>query len=124
MKALVVKRVSFDAAHFLPNYPGKCSNIHGHHWVVEVGVRGEVGVSGVRENGMVIDFSALKDSLQPIIDNLDHHLVNSVIPNPTAENIAIYIRDWLTRWATGKEAFELEFVRVWETEDSYAEVGK
>jgi len=117
MKATVVKRVSFDAAHYLPNYPGKCSNIHGHHWVVEVGVSGEVG-----EDGMVVDFSTLKGSLQPIIDNLDHHLVNSVIPNPTAENIAIYIRDWLTRWATGKEAFELEFVRVWETEDSYAEV--
>ena len=111
MKATVVKRISFDAAHFLPDYPGKCKNLHGHHFVVEVGVSGEV-----EKDGMVIDFGQIKEFLQPIVDKFDHHLINDTIKNPTAENIAIYIKD---RLGVDKK---IEFVRVWETEDSYVEV--
>jgi len=61
MKATLVKKFSFDAAHLLPNYSGKCGRLHGHHWVVEVGVSGEIG-----ENGMVVDLVVLKQALQPI----------------------------------------------------------
>ena len=52
---IVSKRVSFDAAHFLPGYVGKCSQMHGHHWIVELAVAGEVNL----ETGMVIDFIEL-----------------------------------------------------------------
>ena len=125
MRATVVKRVSFEAAHFLPNYDGPCRNTHGHHFVVEIGVSGEVD----KETGMVIDFKHLKQALEPIIDKFDHHLLNDTIPNPTAENIASYIFDLLqgglaADWSPDSQDYSIvvEFVRVWETEDSYAEV--
>ena len=122
MKATVVKRVSFDAAHFLPGYVGKCVNLHGHHWVVELGVSGEVDP----DTGMVIDFGELNSFLkEKVIERFDHHLVNDVIENPTAENIAGRIK---LSWDLWREenclAVELAFLRVWETEDSYAEVSR
>ena len=113
---LVCKKISFDAAHYLPGYPGKCANLHGHHWVVELGVEGEVDP----ETGMVVDFSRLKefweDNFQEVFD---HKCLNDTISNPTAENIAIYISEacgWLK-----VVKLKLVFIRVWETPDSYAE---
>jgi len=116
MEATVVKKVGFSAAHRLPNYEGKCANWHGHNWVIELGITGEID-----ESGMVIDFGVLKEALQPILDNLDHRTVNEIIPNPTAENIALYIKGWLEKYWIGGST-RIEFVRVWETEDSYVEV--
>ena len=117
MEVTVVKRVSFDAAHFLPDYKGKCANVHGHHWVVELGVSGEVNP----DTGMVIDFGRLKtfweDNFQEIFD---HRLLNDTVSNPTAENIATYIKE--TCGCLGVAGLRLAFVRVWETKDSYAEV--
>jgi len=118
MRILVSKKISFDAAHLLPDYKGKCSRLHGHHWVVEVGVSGEIG-----EDGMVVDFVVLKQALQPIIDNFDHHYLNNIIPNPTAENIAAYILTWLCTYQESTLP-TVEFVRVWETEDSMVEVKR
>ena len=121
MKAVAVKRVSFDAAHFLPGYKGKCSNMHGHHWVVELGVSGEVDP----ETGMVIDFTLLKEFLKvKVEDRFDHVLVNDLIENPTAEMIAGRIKLSWDLWAEENcLAVKLVFIRVWETEDSYAEVS-
>jgi len=116
MKAVVVKRIEFDAAHYLPHYKGKCADVHGHRWVLEVGVSGQVD----EYSGMVVDFSILKEALQPIVDNLDHKIVNTTVENPTAENIAIYILNWLQK--NSDIGNMLEFVRVWETPDSYAEI--
>jgi len=120
MRATVVKRVSLDAAHFLPGYEGKCANMHGHRWVVELGVSGEVDP----DTGMVIDFGELSAFLkEKVVERFDHHLINDVIENPTAECIALRIR---TSWVVWSEenclAVGLSFLRVWETEDSYAEV--
>jgi len=113
---LVVKRVSFDAAHLLPNYPGKCKNLHGHHWIVDIGYEGIVDP----RTGMVADFSGLKGMVSPLLETLDHHFLNDVIENPTAENLVTYIRDWLLDKPL-LEVAELVLVRVWETETSYAE---
>ncbi len=52
---------SFDAAHFLKGYEGKCSNIHGHRWKVIVEVKGEDLKQEGPKRGMVVDFSDLKD---------------------------------------------------------------
>ncbi len=122
---IVSKKISFDAAHYLPNYPGKCKNIHGHHWVVELGVEGPVG-----EDGMVADFKWLKDALEAICGKFDHTCLNdlglSFSSNPTAENIIRYIEEkFLYEWIQGPgEDVRLEFIRVWETEDSMAELKK
>ena len=116
----VCKRVSFDATHFLPGYPGKCANVHGHHWVVELNVVGEV----FSETGMVIDFTGLSNFLnEKVVDRFDHTLINDVIENPTAENIAGRVKLSWDLWRDENcLVVELGFIRVWETPDSYAEL--
>lgn len=124
---IVAKRISFDSAHFLPGYPGKCANMHGHHWVVELGVEGKV-----KSDGMVVDFAMLKEFLDIIKEQFDHRLLNNIegLENPTAEAIVSYIHGTYAAWSqheniSGKKSLgdvRLAFIKVWETEDSYAEV--
>lgn len=110
---IVAKRASFDAAHYLPKYEGKCKNLHGHHWVVELAVKGPV-----QESGMVVDFTLLKEFLDSIVEKFDHHLLNDLIQNPTAENICLWIeKNWKVWYLEG---CELAWIKVWETEDSFA----
>jgi len=111
---IVVKRMEFDAAHFLPGYPGKCADMHGHRFVVELGVKGRVG-----EDGMVIDFAELKKFLDVEKNTFDHRVLNDIIPNPTAENICLYLKKDFNIFDWGN--VKLEFIQVWETGDSYAE---
>ena len=121
MKAEVMKRFEFDAAHWLPGYKGKCSNVHGHHWLIDVCLVGEIG----RKTGMVIDFNWISESMASVIEMFDHHCLNDIIPNPTAENIAVfvlcYIRDECIQGPT--EGISIKYIRVWESESSYAEVS-
>jgi len=110
---IVSKKVSFDAAHHLPLIQGPCHRLHGHHWVAEIGVDGEV-----KDDGMVVDFAILKHWMnQNIVEVFDHTLINDVMINPTAENIAGFIADNFKKTFTLK----LAFVRVWETENSCVE---
>ncbi len=82
------KTFTFDAAHHLPDYKGKCANVHGHSWLVEVVITGTPN----KKTGMIIDFGLLKQLVQEnILEKLDHHDLNDIIPNPTAENIVQYI---------------------------------
>ncbi|MBQ6585232.1 MAG: 6-carboxytetrahydropterin synthase QueD [Coriobacteriales bacterium] len=78
----------FDAAHALVGYPGKCRNLHGHTWDVEVSVEG----TQLDEVGILYDFKALKTDLLEILDQFDHKFLNEVEPftqmNSTAENLA------------------------------------
>lgn len=114
---IVAKRIGFDAAHYLPRYSGKCGQVHGHHWVVEIGIQGKADYW----TGMVVDFGELKAFLMQIKEKLDHKLVNDILENPTAENICLYIRDKFWEQSWGLEELKLEWVKVWETEDSYVE---
>ena len=122
MQATVVRKFKFDAAHHLPNYPGKCRNVHGHTWFVETGITGSIDA----KTGFVVDFSDLKLAMQPILDNLDHRDLNVNFDNPTAEWIAQFILMWLREsWLPhydGSKDLLVEFVRVWESPDSYVEV--
>ena len=74
----------FDSAHWLPDYDGACGNLHGHTWKVAVIIEGEPN-----DKGMVVDFREVKQ----IINVLDHRCLNDIIPNPTAENIALWLLD-------------------------------
>lgn len=121
--ATVVKRVSFDAAHYLPRYEGKCKDLHGHHWVVEVAITGHINPN----TGMVVDFAWLKKALEAeVTRRFDHTSLNDVFDNPTAEHIAQHIFNQIkTEWIQGPdEPIQLAWVKVWETEDSYAVVGE
>ena len=87
----VTKRFRFEAAHHLPGYPGKCARPHGHGYVLEVTVEGPV-----RDDGLVFDFYDLKREVEErVIDALDHRDLNDIIDVPSAENIALWIRDRL-----------------------------
>ncbi|KKN24485.1 hypothetical protein LCGC14_0894250 [marine sediment metagenome] len=123
---IVAKKIGFDAAHYLPDYKGKCNQMHGHHWVVEVAVDGKVD----EHTGMVVDFTLLKEFLKTIEETFDHKVVNDVIKNPTAENICFFIMRKFSDQVGGysvdnprkQEWREITpaWIKVWETEDSYA----
>lgn len=66
---------SFDAAHFLKGYEGKCSNIHGHRWRVVAQVSAPDLSQEGQTRGMVVDFGDLKQALKEICDGLDHCLI-------------------------------------------------
>ncbi len=81
----------FDAAHYLRGYKGKCANVHGHRWQVEIAMQGPE----LNEQGILIDFMDVKTMLKEVLDLFDHRMINEVPPfdglNPTAENIARFI---------------------------------
>ena len=85
----VSKRMEIAGAHHLTlPYESKCSNLHGHNWIVVVHLKGE----NLTDYGMLMDFTHIK---REIHDRLDHQCINDVIPgvNPTAENMAKWIAD-------------------------------
>ncbi len=87
----VTKEFTFDSAHFLPKYYGKCEKMHGHTYRLLVTVEGEVG-----ENGLVIDFVILKKIVKKqVLNKLDHQVINDVIEVASAENTAKWIWDQL-----------------------------
>ena len=110
---------NFSAAHCLRNYRGKCEELHGHNWKVEVTVAGD----SLDEIGLAIDFKILKEKSRVVIDRLDHHHLNELSPftrvNPSSENIARYIFEQLKKALEG-ERVKLSKVIVWEAEGSKA----
>ncbi len=82
----VSKRIEISAAHRLElDYPSKCSCLHGHNWIVTVRCR----AAELNANGMVTDFTVIKEA---VAGALDHKVLNEVLPfNPTAENIACHL---------------------------------
>lgn len=86
----------FDAAHFLPDYDGKCKNQHGHTWHVEMQVLNHtdptlLNTLSTPTRGMAMDFNKMKEILNSVVDRLDHTLLNDTVENPTCEQLAYYI---------------------------------
>lgn len=114
----------FSAAHRLYGYSGKCANLHGHTWLVEVIVSGE----SLDDRGMLCDFEELREVLGKVVEPLDHTCLNDLDHfseiSPTAENVALFIRDGLMN-AMERNGWELEVseVRVWESPDCWASVS-
>jgi 6-pyruvoyltetrahydropterin/6-carboxytetrahydropterin synthase len=109
----VSQEFEFHAAHLLAWHPGKCKNLHGHSYRVQVDVQGVLD-----ERGIVIDFDELSDVVwKEILEPLDHSLLNDHLDNPTAERLGIHI----LRKAEAA-GLTLSEVRVWETTKSLAVV--
>ena len=66
---------SFDSAHFLADYVGKCRNIHGHRWRVIIEIQGDALLMSGEKRGMLVDFGDLKNDLKKLADELDHSLI-------------------------------------------------
>lgn len=122
---------SFDSAHFLARYNGKCRNIHGHRWRVVIEIAGEN-----LDDGIVVDFTDIKAALKALTDNLDHSLVmekDTLKPQtceclvdegfrimimdfrPTAENFAKYFFDEIKN-----KGFNIRAAEVYETPNNCA----
>lgn len=88
---VIYKKFAFDSAHFLPNVPEghKCKNMHGHTYNLTVFLEGDLD----KELQWVMDFKELKDVVKPVIEQIDHQLLNDIegLENPTAERIVVWI---------------------------------
>ena len=110
---LVSKEFSFDSAHFLTKYHGKCERLHGHTYRLRVTVEGPIG-----EDGMVVDFVELKRIVkEKVVERYDHQNLNDFFENPSAELIAKQIwEDLLPEFGGSAKLFE---VILWETPESF-----
>ena len=118
----VTKRFTFEASHNLINYEGACSKLHGHSYKLYVTVSGIVYTNSESSfDSMVMDFKELKSLIdKEIVGKLDHAYLNDFYTQPTAEIMAVDIFDRISK-ALPLDC-TLEKVRLYETEDSYAEV--
>ena len=132
MAVLVGRRETFNAAHQLcdPHLSdeedrrlfGKCANLHGHNYVLEVVVAGEVD----EISGYVMDLKVLADVIsRQVIRDVDHRNLNTDVPwlkgrIPSTENLAQAI--WERLQPELPDGL-LRSVRVWETDKNWAEVG-
>lgn len=96
MYEVTVER-GFSSGHYLRNYKGKCENPHGHNYKVKITLCGET----LDAAGLLLDFKDLKHVMRPVIDRLDHQMLNDLEPftvlNPSAENLAKYFFDETNR---------------------------
>lgn len=127
---------SFDAAHFLWGYQGKCGNIHGHRWRVLVEVSSEQLREDRQQRGMCEDFGNLKQDLLEEVEKLDHTFIIetgslktqtlqalqdegfSIVSlefRPTAENFAKYFYDRMKA-----HGYAVSRVQVFETPNNCA----
>ncbi len=111
---------NFSSAHQLRGYKGKCENLHGHNYKIEIYARGRE----LDNIGLLVDFGELKQAADEIVQYLDHRNINELPPfdealNPSAENLARYI---LERVATrvGDDRVQVYKVRCFETPTSVA----
>jgi 6-pyruvoyltetrahydropterin/6-carboxytetrahydropterin synthase len=105
----------FSGAHRLREYRGKCENLHGHNWKVEL----TVAAADIGDDGLVLDFKELKNVLKDVLDGLDHRYLNAIRyfkrHNPTSEHMAAYIFGRVKRRLSGR-GVSVRRVTVWETD--------
>jgi 6-pyruvoyltetrahydropterin/6-carboxytetrahydropterin synthase len=115
MHTSVTRTFTFEAAHQLPWHTGKCRNLHGHSYRLEVTVEGPIG-----DHGIVVDFADIKDVVErDVVAVYDHCYLNDLLDNPTAELLATEI------WKTVEAAdLAVSRIRLWETADSFVEIAR
>ena len=117
----------FAAAHNLREFHGKCEDLHGHNWFVEVKARARE----TDDIGLVMDFAVIKGRLKDVLELIDHKYLNELpefkdgptrASNPTSENIAKFIFDRLAPHIREDSAGRawLHSVSAWESENASA----
>ena len=136
----LISEASFDSAHFLLGYNGKCKNIHGHRWTVKMEIYGDKLKKEGHLRGMLIDFGDIKGMLKELADYFDHSFIiekNSMREitlnalkedgfriievdfRPTAENFSKYIFDYFK-----EKDIPVKKVIVYETPNNCATYSK
>lgn len=127
-RVLVSKEFTFDASHHLHAYEGKCKNLHGHTYKVVFGIS-----AFPDETGISLDFGTIKEIWKQEIEGfLDHRYLNETLPpmNTTAENMVVWLYEQMeAALMAANEAGRMrdartEFVRLFETPSSYAEIRR
>lgn len=141
-KIRLTKRFTFETGHALYGYDGKCKNVHGHGYKMEVTVIGEpISDPNNVKHGMVMDFGDLKKVVnEEVVDKYDHAIVfNSNSPHrelgeamraqghevilvdfqPTSELLVTYFAEHIR--SRLPENIQLFSIKLSETETSYAE---
>jgi 6-pyruvoyltetrahydropterin/6-carboxytetrahydropterin synthase len=105
---------SFAAGHALRGYKGKCENVHGHNYRVQLTVQGDQ----LDKIGLLLDFGEVKRLVRAVVARLDHQFINDLAPfdilNPSAENLAKYFYDEIS--ANMPASARLSQVKIWETD--------
>ncbi|WP_223068969.1 6-carboxytetrahydropterin synthase QueD [Paenibacillus caui] len=127
-RVMVSKQFTFDAAHHLHAYEGKCKNLHGHTYNVVFGISALPD-----ETGITVDFGTIKSIWKNEMEGfLDHRYLNETLPpmNTTAENMVVWMYEQMeaalikaNEEGLMREA-RTEFVRLFETPTSYAEIRR
>lgn len=139
----VTKEVTFDSAHMLSNYGGKCRNLHGHTYKLQVSVEGPIAAEG-NEEYMVTDFNNLKSVLNTVTECFDHAIIFSddhlrgeaenallewaqkysmnYIILPSAKSTSEYIASYIKAQVEYAYPTKSVSVKLWETPTSFAEV--
>ena len=118
----VTVEAGFSSGHYLRNYHGRCENPHGHNYKVRITLAGEA----LDQTGLLLDFKQLKQVMRPVIDRIDHQMLNDLEPfttiNPSAENIARYFYDetnqQLANMTEGR--VRVKDCTIWETDTTTA----
>ena len=110
---------TFAAGHALRGYKGKCENVHGHNYKVQL----VVGGNELDSAGLLMDFVEVRKTIKALVEQLDHKFLNDVPPfdklNPSAENIAKYFCDELEPEVVAKGHY-VSAVTIWETDTTSA----
>ena len=109
----------FSAAHSLPRHPGKCKNLHGHTYRLDVVVEGDKK----EDTECVADFSEVKAVVEEVIELVDHKFLNEIISYPTSENIALFLKEQLEKKLNDSNlGVSLYSLRIWEGKDKWVMV--
>ena len=144
----VTRRLEFDAGHRIPDHRSQCRNLHGHRYVLEITLTGDiVQAPGESDNGMLMDFADIKriakahivdvwdhaflvwrgdEAVATFLDTLPGHKTVVLDAVPTAENlarIAFAILDPLYRDSYGNH-LQLERIRLYETPNCWADATR
>ncbi|MBU1238013.1 MAG: 6-carboxytetrahydropterin synthase QueD [Gammaproteobacteria bacterium] len=144
----ITRRLEFDAGHRIPDHNSQCRHLHGHRYAIEISLEGTIiDAAGNPENGMVMDFSRVKElARQHIVDAWDHAFLAyrgdtavvdflATLPDhktvlldsvPTAENLAriAFVKLDAVYQATYGNRLQLERVRIYETPNCWADASR
>jgi len=122
----ITRKLEFDAGHRIPDHRSQCRNLHGHRYVLEITLQGDlVETEGAPDRGMVMDFADVKSlAVEHFLDSMPGHKTVVLDRIPTVENLAAVAFDLLANVYDAHYGVNLRLhkVRLYETPNCWADV--